>query len=131
MSQKTYVSLRRLSTFLDSLYTKFATVTHKHTLSNITDYIVDSQLSPTSQNPVQNKVLDAEFEAISSAMNALESAIDNKSDINHTHDSDSFIMTDTVTGAQYNLYVMNGKLTLVQVGEGVITGYEDGDEVMY
>lgn len=131
MSQKKYVSLSKLSTFLDNLYTKFASITHKHALSDITDYVVDSKLSPNSNNPVQNKVLDAEFEAISDAMNALEISIDGKSDIDHTHAMENFIMTDTVTGATYHLCVTNGHLVLVLNGEGVITGYEDGDGVTY
>ena len=81
MSQKKYVSLSKLSTFLDNLYNKFASLGHKHTLNDITNYTVDEELSSTSTNPVQNKVIDAEFEAISTAMNALESAIDgNKPD---------------------------------------------------
>lgn len=86
MSQKKYVSLSKLSTFLDNLYDKFASVGHKHTLDDITNYTVDSQLSSTSTNPVQNKVIDAEFEAISVAMNALESAIDGKANATHAHD---------------------------------------------
>lgn len=86
MSQKKYVSLSKLSTFLDNLYGKFASIGHKHTLDDITDYVVDSQLSSTSTNPVQNKVIDAEFEAISVAMNALEASIDSKLDASHDHD---------------------------------------------
>ena len=56
-------------------------MSHKHTLSDISDYEIDSQLSKDSTNPVQNKVLDAEFEAIATSMNALESAIDEKADL--------------------------------------------------
>ena len=80
MSQKKYVSLSKLSTFLDNLYDKFTEIGHKHKLDDITDYVVDSQLSSTSINPVQNKVIDAEFEEISKAMNILELAIDEKAD---------------------------------------------------
>lgn len=85
MAQKKYVSLSKLSTFLDNLKNKFAVISHKHTMSDITDYKVDNALSSTSSNPVENKVLDAEFEAISTAMNALDSAIDGKADSSHTH----------------------------------------------
>lgn len=85
MSTKKYVSLSKLSTFLDNLGDKFAELTHKHTLSDITDYVVDSELSPTSVNPVQNKAINAEFDAISDAFGALESVVDNKSNIGHTH----------------------------------------------
>ena len=85
MSTKKYVSLSRLSTFLDNLNDKFAALTHKHTISDLTDLSIDTELSSTSTNPVQNKVLDAEFDAIGDAMSALELAIDNKSDVGHTH----------------------------------------------
>lgn len=97
MSQKKYVSLSKLSTFLDNLYDKFASLGHKHTLDDITNYAVDSQLSSTSTNPVQNKVVDAEFEAISVAMNALESAIDGKSDTSHNHDDKYYTETEIDT----------------------------------
>lgn len=73
---KKYVSLSKLSTFLDKLKTTFAALSHTHNLSDLTDYTVDAALSSTSTNPVQNKVLNEEFDAISEAMNALESAID-------------------------------------------------------
>ena len=85
MSPKKYVSLSKLSTFLDNLYNKFSLIGHKHTLSDITNYTVDSQLSSTSTNPVQNNMIDAEFEAMSIAMNVLEEAIDGKANSTHTH----------------------------------------------
>ena len=78
MATKKYINLSNLSVFLDGLKTKFAALTHTHSISEITDYTVDNALSPDSENPVQNKVLDAEFEAISTAMNAIESAVDTK-----------------------------------------------------
>lgn len=43
---------------------------------NANKIAVDSALSSTSTNPVQNKVIDAEFEAVSTAMNVLEQTID-------------------------------------------------------
>ena len=93
MATKKYVSLSKLSTFLDNLKDTFSTITHTHKLSDITDYTVDTELSSTSTNPVQNKTLDAEFEAISGAMNALEAAIDNKSDVTHNHDTVYYTQT--------------------------------------
>lgn len=80
-----YVSPSKLSLFLENLKNIFSPLTHTHTLSDLTDYAVDTTLSPTSTNPVANNVLNAEFDAISDSMNALELAIDNKADINHTH----------------------------------------------
>ena len=73
-----YVSLSKLQTFLENLTNKFASLTHTHKLSDITDYKVDSELSSTSNNPVQNKVLNEEFEAISEAMTIMEDAVDSK-----------------------------------------------------
>ena len=85
-NNKKYISLNRLSNFLDNLKNIFASLSHKHTISDITDYTVDNTLSSTSTNPVQNKVLDAEFDAVSEAMNALELAIDGKASSSHAHD---------------------------------------------
>ena len=80
MATKKYVSPSKLSVFLDNLKNIFAPLSHKHTTSDITDYVVDSSLSSTSTNPIQNKVINAEFDAVSEAMGALEAAIDEKLD---------------------------------------------------
>lgn len=86
MAQNKYVSLSKLQTFLENLNNKFAALSHKHSVGDLSDYIVDTELSSTSANPVQNKVLDAEFEAIATSMNALDSAIDGKANSFHDHD---------------------------------------------
>ena len=65
---KKYVSLSKLSFFLDNLKTIFSPLIHTHKISDISDYVVDSELSPTSTNPIQNKVLDAELNAMADAM---------------------------------------------------------------
>lgn len=88
MSQKKYASLSTLQTFLDNLRTTFANLSHKHTLSDLTDYKVDTALSSTSTNPVQNAVLNAEFDEIAVSMQALDLALDGKSDSTHNHDED-------------------------------------------
>lgn len=85
MANKKYVSLSKLQTFLENLNKKFAALAHKHTLSDISDYTVDSTLSDTSANPVQNKVINEEFEAVSQAMSALDLAIDGKANSVHSH----------------------------------------------
>lgn len=77
---KKYAGLDALQTFLEGCKTLFASITHKHTISDITDYKVDTALSSTSTNPIQNKVINAEFDAISEAMGTLEAAIDDKLD---------------------------------------------------
>lgn len=76
MAQRKYVSLSKLETFLSKLKTTFASLTHTHTISEITDLSIDTELSSTSTNPVQNKIIDAEFDAIAESMGALENAID-------------------------------------------------------
>lgn len=87
MAQKKYVSLTRLSNFLGNIKAKYSQIGHKHTTADLTDYAVDTSLSSTSTNPVQNKVLNEEFDAVATAMNALEAAIDTKSNASHNHDS--------------------------------------------
>lgn len=101
MANKKYVSLSKLQTFLDNLKDTFATLTHTHKVSDLTDYTVDSALSGSSTNPVQNKVLDAEFDAISQAMGVLEEAIDGKADSSHNHKV-SDISDLTVTATELN-----------------------------
>lgn len=97
MAQKKYVSLSKLSTFLENLRSTFASLSHKHTISDISDYTVDTTLSSTSTNPVQNKVIDAEFDAMVEAMGALETAIDGKADASHTHDDRYYTETEIDT----------------------------------
>lgn len=107
MAQKKYVSLNRLSNFLDNLGTKFAALIHTHKLSDITDYTVDNALSPTSTNPVQNKVVNDEFDAVAAAMNALESAIDEK--------ADTSVLSNYYTKEEAQTYVENAVAQKSQV----------------
>lgn len=86
-NQKKYASLSTLQTFLDNIKTRFTQIGHKHTLSDLTDYKVDTTLSSTSSNPIANKTVNAEFDAIGDALGALELAIDGKADDGHNHDS--------------------------------------------
>lgn len=94
MAQKKYISLSKLGSFLDNLKNIFAALSHTHTISELADYTVDTELSSASANPVQNKVIDAEFDAISTAMNALELAIDGKADSAHAHNDIYYTKTE-------------------------------------
>lgn len=94
MANKKYVSLARLSEFLDNLKEMFSQIGHKHTISDLADYAVDAELSSTSTNPVQNKALDAEFNAIGDAMGALELAIDGKAEASHNHNDSYYTKTE-------------------------------------
>jgi hypothetical protein len=100
MATKKYVSLSKLETFLGKLNSRFAQISHKHTVSDITDYSIDAELSSTSTNPVQNKVLDSEFEAIANSMGALDLAIDGKADISHNH-NDVYYTKDEVDNMEF------------------------------
>lgn len=95
MSKKKYVSLSTLQLFLDNLKDTFSALSHKHTIANIEDYVVDTELSSTSTNPVQNRVLNEEFETIATAMNLLDSEIDS-----HTHEEMIRYSKQTLTEEQ-------------------------------
>lgn len=104
MSTKKYVSLSKLSTFLDNLKNTFAALGHKHTINDLTDYAVDTELSDTSINPVQNKVLNAKFDSVVVAVDTLEAAVDTKADIGHVHSYDDLTnkpFYDTRTRGSY------------------------------
>lgn len=116
MAQKKYVSLTRLSNFLDNIKAKYSQIGHKHTVSDLTDYKVDTTLSSTSSNPIANKAVDAEFEAVSQAMGALESAIDGKSDSTHTHDDRYY----TETEIDQKLSAVNTSIDNIKSGEIVV-----------
>lgn len=85
MAKKQYINLDNLSKFLDLLKQTFSKMDHKHKVVDLEDYVVDSSLSSTSVNPVQNKIVNAEFEEIANAMSALDLAIDGKADASHSH----------------------------------------------
>ena len=99
MATKKYVSLSKLSDFLENLKAVFAYKTHTHSMSDISDYTVDSELSSTSTNPVQNKVIDAEFEAISQALNVYDLALNDKANVSDVEEL-SALVGDTSVAEQ-------------------------------
>lgn len=114
MSTRKYVSLSKLSTFLDKLKTTFASLTHTHTISDLTDYAVDSALSDTSVNPVQNKVVNEEFESIATGMNALESAIDAASTSNTPVTTTAYI-NDTYTATVSGITALSTGVSFIMI----------------
>ena len=78
---KKYLSLERLQEY-DALLK--AEIDEK---INANKVIVDSELSSSSENPVQNKIIDAEFDAIAVAMDALEQSVDTKVNISDIIDN--------------------------------------------
>lgn len=59
MAIQKFLNLEGLSVFLDNLKSTFSPSKHTHTKSEITDLRVDSSLSATSTNPVQNSTITA------------------------------------------------------------------------
>lgn len=65
------------------------------------------------------------------AIDALETVASNKADKDHEHESQDIMFTDTITGANYKLYITDSKLTIVLDGEMPESAYINGDEVTY
>ena len=67
-SEKKYLDKTGLSYLIGKLIDKFSALGHKHKIEDLEDYTVDTSLSDTSENPVQNKVINAEFERINDTL---------------------------------------------------------------
>jgi hypothetical protein len=94
---KKYLDRTGLTDILQKLKAKFASLVHTHKKEDITDYIVDTELSSTSTNPVENKIIKAGFDLvdykiqtdIDSLRNELKTYVDEMSpgvDAEHNHD---------------------------------------------
>lgn len=64
MAKEKLTTLENLTYFLSWITRKFSAIGHKHTKSEITDLVVDSALSETSENPVQNKAVKAAVQTL-------------------------------------------------------------------
>lgn len=62
MSTVKYASKSALQTFLDNLKSIFSALVHTHSIDDITDYRLDSQISAESANPVTNSAISAKFD---------------------------------------------------------------------
>lgn len=81
MSDKTkFVGTEALIRLIAQIKSSFASLVHKHKLEDIEDYVVDSTLSSTSTNPVQNKILNEQFVTINDTLNSQADVIANKID---------------------------------------------------
>ena len=92
-NEKKYASLSSLQTFLDNLKDRFVT---------IENHVVDTELSSTSIHPVQNKVINAEFDAIATAMEVLELSIDSKLGVSDAITNDEI---DQICGGTIETYL--------------------------
>ena len=140
MATKKYVSLSKLSTFLDNLKTTFAALSHTHTISELTDYEVDAQLSSTSTNPVQNKIVSTEIDTINQTLSDVNQTIsEHETSLGSKVDSTAF--TDHVqspskggTGitaiGSGNFLVTNGDESMVEMTPDEVLDYINGANVM-
>ena len=74
--EKKYLSESGLLRLIELIKSGFAALTHKHKLEDIEDYVVDTELSSTSTNPVENRVISTELNVITDIVDELESAIE-------------------------------------------------------
>lgn len=85
-----FLDLGGLNFLVEKFKSIFAQIIHKHTLSDIEDYTVDSALSSTSVNPIQNKTVNEALVAFSTDIDNIEASIDRltdeKANIVHNHD---------------------------------------------
>ena len=65
MAIKKYVSLDKISIFLDNLKNKFAEITHTHSISEITDLTIDDTVRATP-NLVKNSAVNSAIESVRS-----------------------------------------------------------------
>ena len=104
-----YLGESGLKKLIEMIKAGFAKITHSHTLSEITDYTVDSEIKSDSENPVQNKVIKFALDEkvpITRTVNgkSLDADIDlNASDVgaaNYTHIHDDRYYTETEIDAK-------------------------------
>lgn len=131
---KNYLDITGLTDILQKLKAKFAGLVHTHTKKDITDYMVDTELSSTSTNPVENKTIKAEFDLvdnkiqtdIDSLRNEFKTYVDEMSpgvDDGHTPDVSGQINThNTATDAHNDIRVLINDLRTV------LTNFLDVDD---
>lgn len=66
--EKKYLSESGLLRLVELIKSGFAKLTHSHTLEDITDYKVDTELSIESTNTVQNKIITVEINRINETL---------------------------------------------------------------
>lgn len=72
---------------------------------------VDSSLSPTSTNPVQNNAITNSLNNLGSAIDSLGSALGNKAAIDHSHSYSSL----TSKPVRYEMTYSNSTLTITEI----------------
>lgn len=65
MAEKKYISLSKLTLFFSELQKIFSPLAHKHKISDISDYSIDTEMSSTSNNPIANKTVTEAINKVS------------------------------------------------------------------
>lgn len=78
---KNFLDLPGLSSFLDNLKKTFASLMHKHSVSDLMDYTVDSTFSATSENPIQNKTVNNALLAVANDLDTVNDILEQKSGV--------------------------------------------------
>lgn len=121
MSEKKFLNSDGLVRLVANIINGFSGKDHVHTVSDITDYEVDSSLISTSANPVQNSV-------VTSAIDSLEASIDGKANASHTHDDRYY--TESEIDAKIDAIVGEGAAeTLDTIGE-ISAAIEDNQDML-
>lgn len=67
--EKKYLGESGLLSLVEAIKAGFSRLIHSHTLEDITDYKVDTELSIESTNTVQNKIITVEINRINEELN--------------------------------------------------------------
>lgn len=108
--QKKYVSLSKLSTFLDNLKTTFAALGHKHTINDLTDYTVDTELSSTSTNPVANNTVKTAIDEVKTYADEHDALM---FEVTYNSDDKTYSLVD-VTFDELNSYALQNKMVILR-----------------
>lgn len=112
MQTKKYVSLDKLSIFLNNLRNIFANISHTHTQSEITDLVIDDEVS-ASMNLVRNSAVNTALESVKDELreelatamqeneevvNVLNDAIATKADVDYVETLYKKLSSNTALG---------------------------------
>lgn len=68
INEKKFLNVDGLIRLVANIIDSFAPKVHGHNISEITDYVVDNELSSSSSNPVENKTIKSKFDEIDADM---------------------------------------------------------------
>lgn len=103
MAKNKFLDLSGVSYFLNKCKSLFAPIFHSHNLDEITDYVVDTELSSTSSNPVENKAVQSAIQTLEDKkanQNDFDEEINNRESGDVQTLSDAMLYTDNLKNGQ-------------------------------